>query len=66
MTTSVATGGSARADTVRQRPSVDVREATFPGVHFADGVSGKDSRMDIVRARGVLGCASGFAWRELL
>jgi nucleoside-diphosphate-sugar epimerase len=55
----------AAADTVMQRPSLDLMAEVFPDVPVRDGVTGTDTLLDIGRARRVLGYAPQFTWREL-
>jgi nucleoside-diphosphate-sugar epimerase len=55
----------AAADTVMRRPSRELMAEVWPDVPIADGVDGNDTLLDISRARGVLGYAPAFSWREL-
>jgi nucleoside-diphosphate-sugar epimerase len=55
----------AAADTVMERPSRELMEEVYPGVPVADSVSGRDSLLDITKARQRLGYNPQFSWREL-
>jgi nucleoside-diphosphate-sugar epimerase len=55
----------AAADTVMQRPSLELMAEVFPDVPIRDGVTGTDTLLDIAKARRVLGYAPQFTWREL-
>ena len=55
----------ASADTVMERPSRELMAEVFPGVPVADSVSGRDTLLDIGKARRVLGYDPQFSWRDL-
>jgi nucleoside-diphosphate-sugar epimerase len=54
----------AAADTVMERPSVELLDAEFPTVPRSRDIVGRETLLDITRARDVLGYAPQHSWRD--
>lgn len=54
----------AAADTLMERPSVDLAAEEFPGVEFTREVAGTDTLLSIDKARRVLGYNPRHSWRD--
>ena len=54
----------AAADTLMERPSVDLASEEFPGVEFTREVVGTDTLLSIDKARRVLGYNPQHSWRD--
>jgi nucleoside-diphosphate-sugar epimerase len=54
----------AAADTLMERPSVDLAAEEFPGVEFTREVAGTDTLLSINKARRLLGYEPQHSWRD--
>ena len=54
----------AAADTLMERPSVDLAAEEFPGVEFTREVAGNDTLLSIDKARRLLGYSPQHSWRD--
>lgn len=54
----------AAADTVMERPSAELLDAEFPAVPRSRDIVGRETLLDITRARDVLGYAPQHSWRD--
>lgn len=55
----------AAPDTVMERPSRELMAEVFPGVEVDAAIAGRDSLIDISRARELLGYDPQFSWRSV-